>query len=68
MIVFSDKFTEKNLKSLREKAPSLSVYSMSEVETRGAREPLIDAYERPRKHDLAVIMYTSGSTGTPKGK
>ena len=24
--------------------------------------------KRPKREDIAVIMYTSGSTGTPKGK
>lgn len=62
-----DKFTEKNLIPLRENSKSLNVYSMSDVEKTGANSAKIETYERPKKNDLAIIMYTSGSTGTPKG-
>ena len=37
------------------------------MEDIGRTKPRIDSYERPKKNDLAIIMYTSGSTGTPKG-
>jgi long-chain acyl-CoA synthetase len=40
---------------------------LKEVEDIGRTKPRIDSYERPKKNDLAIIMYTSGSTGTPKG-
>ena len=53
---------------LRSTSQKVDVLTMEELEEKGKRSPRIDSYERPKKDDLAIIMYTSGSTGTPKGR
>lgn len=67
LIVFTDKFSEKNLIDFKAKATSLNVYSFQEVEDLGQKEDKIEKFTSPKKNDLAIIMYTSGSTGNPKG-
>ena len=67
LIVFTDKFSQKNLNDFKAKATSLNVYSIEEVEEIGKREPMCEDFTAPKKNDLAIIMYTSGSTGNPKG-
>jgi long-chain acyl-CoA synthetase len=64
VVVFDDKFTQKNLLDFKLKCPgTVKLFTMSEVETMGKETPTIEKYEKPTKDDLAIIMYTSGSTG-----
>ena len=64
VIVFDDKFMEKNLCDFKIKcSSSIKVFTMSELETLGKESPQNYTFERPNKNDLAIIMYTSGSTG-----
>jgi long-chain acyl-CoA synthetase len=64
VIVFDDKFTQKNLVDFKLKCPgTIKVFTMNDVETIGKESQQIENYERPTKDDLAIIMYTSGSTG-----
>jgi long-chain acyl-CoA synthetase len=67
LVVFTDKFSEKNLSDFKAKSTGLQVYSIQEVEDLGQQSPEIKEYTPPKKTDLAIIMYTSGSTGNPKG-
>lgn len=67
LIVFSDKFTDKNVQNFKSKLSvnnsKLNVYTLDELEKIGKEATLNEKYERPCKDDLAIIMYTSGSTG-----
>ena len=56
LIVFTDKFTEKNLIDFKAKATSLTVYSFNQVEDIGQKTDIIENYTSPKKDDLAIIM------------
>ncbi|AEY95042.1 FABL018Cp [Eremothecium gossypii FDAG1] len=63
--MYSD--AQKAIDRMKEVRPDIEVYSMDEVVELGSlcRDSIF--VHRPRKKDLACIMYTSGSTGDPKG-
>ena len=54
---------------MREEAArqGLTLYSVGEVESHGARAGVRMAAEPPVSEDMATLMYTSGTTGDPKG-
>lgn len=56
---------EKDVQTLREAHPEITVVDFEEVLKSGQEKPLDPVH--PDVEDLACIMYTSGSTGTPKG-
>lgn len=67
IVVFTDKFTEKNFVEFKKLAEQLGskikLYSMSELEKIGQDNKESTKFKQPHMDDLAIIMYTSGSTG-----
>ena len=59
LIVMCDKFTHKHVLEFRKNTNKVQVFTMDELEQIGIDSPLIDEYERPKRDDLAIIMYTS---------
>jgi len=63
LIVYTDKFTVKNLDEFRRKSSNTAlkyVYSINEVEEIGATSEKLP-FTSPGIYDLAIIMYTSGN-------
>ena len=56
LMVFVDKFGEKNFNEFKSKASHLKVYSLREVEELGAKSPKIEKYSSPKAEDLALIV------------
>ena len=67
LIVFADKFTQKNVIEFKTKVTKLETLTLDEVESIGSNSTEKKNYTSSKLDDLAVIMYTSGSTGSPKG-
>lgn len=68
IIVICDKVNSQNIDAFKIKAMEYGIkaFKYDEVLFKGNKVAMIDDYERPKKNDLAIIMYTSGSTGNPK--
>ena len=69
IIVICDEFYKDKCKTFKENTAkhNIHVQTYDEVIEIGKTSDTIEAYERPKQDDLAIVMYTSGSTGNPKG-
>ena len=61
IVVMCNRFTHKHVLEFRKNTNQVQVFTMEEVQEIGVESPLIEDYEKPKRDDVAIIMYTSKS-------